>query len=109
MLNIRKKGIFERMSHLKNPEADQLFKAILSLETIEECYRFFEDACTIKEVREIAQRFHVAQALDGGKNYQEINKETGASTATICRVNKCLNYGDGGYRIALDRLKEAKK
>ena len=97
------------MSHLKNPEVDQLFKAILSLQSIEECYQFFEDACTIKEVREIAQRFSVACALVEGKNYQEINKESGASTATICRVNKCLNYGDGGYRIAIDRLKEGKQ
>ena len=94
------------MSYLQNAETDELFKAILKLQTVEECYRFFEDACTIKEVREIAQRFHVAQALSAGKNYQEINKETGASTATICRVNKCLNYGNGGYRTVLDRLQE---
>ena len=99
------------MSNLRNAEADQLFEAILSLQTVEECYRFFEDACTIKEVQEIAQRFHVAQALSAGKNYQEVNKETGASTATICRVNKCLNYGNGGYRTVLERMQkgEAKK
>lgn len=94
------------MSNLRNAEADQLFEAILSLQTVEECYRFFEDACTIKEVQEIAQRFHVAQALSAGKNYQEVNKETGASTATICRVNKCLNYGNGGYRTVLERMQK---
>ena len=94
------------MSPMKNPETDRLFEAVLALKNVEECYRFFEDACTIKEIQEIAQRFWVACALDEGKNYQEVNKETGASTATICRVNKCLNYGDGGYRIAIDRMKE---
>lgn len=97
------------MSKVKNQEIDQLFKGILALSSVEECYRFFEDACTIKEIQEIAQRFQVACALDAGRNYQEINKETGASTATICRVNKCLNYGDGGYRTVIDRLKEEGK
>ena len=94
------------MSNIRNQETDRLFQAVLALNSVEECYRFFEDACTIKEIREIAQRFQVACALDAGKNYQEVNKETGASTATICRVNKCLNYGDGGYRTVIDRMKE---
>lgn len=93
------------MSNFHNQEIDNLFKAILSLKSVEECYLFFEDACTIKELNEIAQRFQVACLLDEGRNYQEVNKETGASTATICRVNKCLNYGGGGYRTAIDRLK----
>lgn len=93
------------MSNFHNQEIDHLFKAILSLKSVEECYLFFEDACTIKELNEIAQRFQVACLLDEGRNYQEVNKETGASTATICRVNKCLNYGGGGYRTAIDRLK----
>ncbi len=94
------------MANMRNQETDRLFQAVLALKSVEECYRFFEDACTIKEIREIAQRFQVACALDAGKNYQEVNKETGASTATICRVNKCLNYGDGGYRTVIDRMKE---
>ncbi|MBQ4105251.1 MAG: hypothetical protein IJC86_02550 [Clostridia bacterium] len=94
------------MSNIKNPETDALFEAILSLENTEECYRFFEDACTIKELREIAQRFHVARLLHSGQNYQEVNAKTGVSTATICRVNKCLNYGDGGYRTAIERLEK---
>ncbi|MBQ8893808.1 MAG: hypothetical protein IJ043_05305 [Clostridia bacterium] len=97
------------MSKIRNQEIDRLFEAILSLENIEECYNFFEDACTIKEINEIAQRFQVACQLDAGRNYQEVNKETGASTATICRVNKCLNYGNEGYRTVIDRLKKEGK
>ncbi len=94
------------MHTLRNPEMDAFFAAILSLQTIEECYLFFEDACTIKEQQEICQRFQVAKLLESGKNYQEINSLTGASTATICRVNKCLNYGGGGYRTVIGRMKE---
>ena len=93
---------------LKELNVEFLFDAILQLQTMEECYRFFEDACTIKEINEIAQRFQVACRLDAGSNYQEVNKETGSSTATICRVNKCLNYGEG-YRMIIDRLKEEGK
>ena len=85
---------------------DNLFKAILSLENIEECYSFFEDACTIQELESIAQRFEVAKLLSQGKSYVDINKLTGASTATICRVSKCVNYGEGGYKTAIDRLGE---
>ena len=85
---------------------DNLFKAILSLENIEECYSFFEDACTIQELESIAQRFEVAKLLCQGKSYVDINKLTGASTATICRVSKCVNYGGGGYKTAIDRLGE---
>ena len=85
---------------------DNLFKAILSLENIEECYSFFEDACTIQELESIAQRFEVATLLSQGKSYVDINKLTGASTATICRVSKCVNYGEGGYTTAIDRLGE---
>lgn len=97
------------MSKIRNQEIDHLFEAILALQSVEECYNFFEDACTIKEINEIAQRFQVACQLDAGMNYQEVNKETGASTATICRVNKCLNYGNEGYRTVIDRLKKEGK
>ncbi len=97
------------MQKLRNEEIDKLFEAVLALKSVEECYAFFEDACTIKELKEIAQRFQVACALDAGRNYQEVNKETGASTATICRVNKCLNYGNEGYRTVIDRLKKEGK
>ena len=80
---------------------DGLFRAVLKLETLENCRKFFEDVCTIKELQAIAQRLEVAEMLLSGKNYQEISKQTGASTATISRVAKCLNYGAGGYELVL--------
>lgn len=90
-------------------EADALFEGILQLKTVEECYKFFEDICTIKEFMALTQRFQVACQLDSGKNYLEVYEDTGVSSATICRVNKCLLYGGGGYRLVLDRLKEGKE
>ena len=92
------------MKKLHNKDVDTLFDAILSLETVEECYAFFEDACTIKEIIEIAQRLKAAKMLREGVNYAEISKETGMSTATISRVNRCLEYGGGGYAMILERL-----
>lgn len=97
------------MIDLKNAQNDTLFEAILSLESPEECYRFFEDICTIKELQAMSQRFQVACQLDAGRNYNEVCDDTGASSATISRVNKCLLYGSGGYRTALERLKKAGK
>lgn len=85
-------------------DLDILFKAILELENIEECYKFFEDIATINELKAISQRIQVAKMLKDKKVYTEIAEITGASTATISRVNKCLNYGQGGYNIVLDRL-----
>ena len=102
-------GEIMTMIDLKNESLDRLFEAILKLESSEECYRFFEDVCTVKEIREIAQRLDVAKHLSEGKNYQEISTITGASTATISRVNKCLNYGSGGYKTMLEKLKECTK
>ena len=93
-------------SVLKADDVDELFDAILSLKTREECYRFFEDICTINEVRAIAQRMEVAKLLAEKKTYNEIEEATKASTATISRINKCLVYGAGGYKIALDRKKD---
>lgn len=90
-------------------EAESLFQAILKLNDMEECKAFFDDLCTIKEIQDLSQRYDVACMLDEGKNYQEISRSTGASTATICRVNKCLNYGSRGYRMILDRLKEGEE
>ena len=92
------------MANLHNPETDQLFEGILKLETVEECYRFFTDICTIKELQAMTQRLQVAKQLYEGRNYNEVYQDTGVSSATICRVNKCLNYGDGGYKTVLDRL-----
>lgn len=85
---------------------NRLFQAVLALKDVNECYEFFEDACTIKELQEIAQRFEVAEQLWQGKSYNEVNRQTGASTATICRVKKCLTYGNSGYKLILDRLAE---
>ena len=92
------------MSKLQNPETDELFRAILSLETVEECYRFFEDVSTIKELQDLSQRFAVARMLTEGRVYSDVQRETGASTATISRVNTALNYGSDGYKLALARL-----
>ncbi|RQD72573.1 MAG: TrpR-like protein YerC/YecD [Tindallia sp. MSAO_Bac2] len=93
-------------SKIKDPFVDELFKAILALETEEECYRFFEDICTIKEIQSISQRLAVAKLLKEKKTYTEIEKQTGASTATISRVNRCLLYGADGYQRILKRLEE---
>ena len=82
---------------------DNLFKAILKLKSVEDCRKFFEDVCTIKEIEAVSQRLEVAELLSRGKNYQEISQKTGASTATISRVNKCLNYGAGGYGIVVGK------
>ena len=82
---------------------DNFFEAILKLKNKEDCRRFFEDVCTIKELQDVSQRLDVATLLNDGKNYQEISKETGASTATISRVNKCLLYGKNGYKIVLEK------
>jgi TrpR-related protein YerC/YecD len=95
-------------SKIKSKEADELFKAILLLENEEECYRFFEDICTIKEVEAISQRLQVAKMLNEKTTYNVIEKETKASTATISRINKCLQYGAEGYKLILDRLNETK-
>jgi TrpR-related protein YerC/YecD len=89
---------------LKNEEFNQLFEAILSLESVEECYKFFDDICTISEIQSISQRLQVAKMLNTGLTYNKIETETGASTATISRVKRCLNYGNEGYKIALDRI-----
>lgn len=91
-------------SRIKSKQADGLFEAVLQLETLEECYRFFEDICTIKEIQAIAQRLEVAKLLKQNKTYNEIESETGASTATISRINRSLNYGVDGYNLVLKRL-----
>lgn len=93
-------------SKLKNEELDYFFKAILKLNNIEECYRFFEDVATINEVKALSQRLQVAKMLKEKHTYTDIADKTGASTATISRVNRCINYGCDGYNIILDRLKD---
>ncbi len=91
------------MEKLHTPEVDALFDAILSLKSVDECYKFFEDACTVKEILDIAQRLKAAKMLRAGESYSSVAKATGMSTATISRVNKCLEYGGGGYELILDR------
>ncbi|NLX63371.1 MAG: hypothetical protein GX022_01120 [Clostridiaceae bacterium] len=96
-------------SKLKDEYTDKLFEAILMLETIEECYNFFEDLGTITEIKAFAQRFAVARMLTEKKTYKEIHEATGASEATISRVSRALNYGADGYRLILDRLAKKEK
>lgn len=93
-------------SKIKSKELDLFFKAILNLNNIEECYKFFEDVATINEIKALAQRLHVAKLLNDKKTYTEIAEITGASTATISRVNRCLNYGSDGYNLILKRLEK---
>lgn len=91
---------------LRDEHTDRLFQAILLLRDLEECYRFFYDLCTIGEVKALAQRFLVARLLDEGRTYDEIERQTGMSSATISRIKRFLHYGADGYRLALDRLAE---
>jgi len=91
---------------LKDALTDQLFTAVLELKSEEECYQFFEDICTISELKSLAQRLEVARMLQEGHIYDDIVTRTGASTATISRVKRCLHYGADGYKVILDRLKD---
>ena len=91
------------MEKLHTEEVTGLFEAILSLNTVEECFSFFEDVCTVKEILDISQRLKAAKMLKAGANYTDISKETGMSTATISRVSKCLEYGKGGYGMVIER------
>ena len=92
------------MAKMDQKYLQDFYKAILSLNTAEECAKFFEDVCTIKELQSMAQRMQVAKELSASKNYLQVYEDTGVSSATISRVNKCLQYGAGGYKIALERL-----
>ena len=91
------------MDRMSSDSLNRLYQVILHLQTVEECYDFFEDLCTIKELRDLSARLDVAFLLDKGLSYQAVADETGVSSATICRVKKCLDYGSGGYRRAIDR------
>ena len=88
---------------------DALFAGILELENLDECYSFFDDLCTINELQSLAQRLEVAKMLKKGKTYTEIGEITGASTATISRVNRSLNYGSEGYNLIFNRIESHKK
>ena len=97
------------MKDFHSPSNDRLFQAILNLRSAEECYAFFEDICTIKELTNMAQRMDTAVMLDQGESYAVIAEAVGISSATISRVNRCLQYGTGGYRRAMDSLKETEE
>ncbi len=94
---------------LQSKSIDRLFDAVLNLRSTEECYAFFEDLCTVKELKDMAQRLEVATMLYDGCSYQTISEATETSTATIGRVSRCLNYGSGGYRTAIEGLKKAEE
>ncbi len=91
---------------IRNEATDGLFRAILNLNSLEECYTFFEDVCTINEIQSLSQRFEVAKLLREKRTYLEIAEQTGASTATISRVNRSLNYGNDGYDMVFRRMEQ---
>lgn len=97
------------ISKLKNEDTDRLFKAILSLKSEEECYMFFEDICTISELTALINRLKVAFLLKSKHTCQDIANKTKVSTATISRVNRCINYGTGGYEMVIGRIEEDEK
>jgi len=96
------------MEKFRNPSVDRLFQTILNLQTLEDCYAYFEDLCTIKEIKDMAQRLDTAILLSQGMSYQKIAEQVDVSSATICRVSKCYNYGTGGYRAAIEKLEDEK-
>ena len=93
-----------QLKKLGDKSIDQLFEAILTLKSVEDCYIFFDDLCTENEIQSLSQRLEVARMLGKGSTYNQIEAKTGASTATISRVKRCLNYGNDGYKMALERL-----
>jgi TrpR-related protein YerC/YecD len=112
MLNLMlkdSKGEMHMVKKLRTESVDHLFDAILSLQNREECYTFFEDVCTVNELFSLSQRFEVAYMLREEKTYLDIAEKTGASTATISRVNRSLNYGNDGYDMVFERLRAKEK
>lgn len=96
-------------SKIQKPSIDRMFEAILALENKEECYQFFEDLCTVNELISLSQRYEVATMLDEKFTYMEIAEKTGASTATISRVNRALTYGNDGYQLVINRIKKTQE
>ncbi|MBQ7698800.1 MAG: hypothetical protein IJT49_00480 [Clostridia bacterium] len=94
---------------MPNDAINSLYKAVLTLDTVEEVAAFFDDLCTIREIQDMSQRFEVALLLHEGKNYGEVSAATGASSATISRVNRCLHYGKNGYKTVIKKLESEKK
>ena len=96
------------MANFQNESTKRLFDVIANLKDEKECEMFFEDLCTIKEIQDMAQRLETAVLLNSGENYQNISAKVGVSSATISRVNRCLNYGSGGYKSVVDKIAEKK-
>lgn len=94
------------MNNINNDAIDNLLEGILTLKTADELRAFLDDVCTIRELQDISQRFDVARKLSEGANYNKVSEETGASSATISRVNRCLLYGNNGYKTAIERMKK---
>ena len=110
IINIKyRKRSSERSKNIRTEAVDHLFEAILCLKDKEECYTFFEDVCTINELLSLSQRFEVAKMLMDKRTYLDISEKTGASTATISRVNRSLNYGNDGYDMVFKRMEEKKE
>ena len=99
-------GVLSMGKTIRTKAVSEMFQAILTLQEEEECYKFFEDVCTVNEVLSLAQRFEVAKMLTQGHTYMEVAEQTGASTATIARVNRSLNYGGEGYEMVFGRMKD---
>lgn len=97
------------MHKLRSESVDRLFQTILNLQTLDECYAYFEDICTIKEILDMSQRLDTAVLLSQGMSYQKIAEQVAVSSATIGRVSKCLNYGSGGYQKAIERLSQTEE
>ena len=94
------------MSLPRSNQMDELFRSILLLDNIDDCYRYFEDLCTVKEIQAFAQRLEVAKRLRREESYLSVTEETGVSSATVGRVKRCLDYGSGGYEMIIDRIEE---
>ena len=94
------------MHKLQSESMDRLFQSILNLQNLDECYAYFEDLCTVKELQDMSQRLETAILLAKGCSYQQISQQVDVSTATIGRVSKCLNYGTGGYRMVIEKLED---
>ncbi len=90
--------------NFRSPSIDRFFEAVLNLESVEDCYRYFEDVCTIKEIQNMAQRLDTAILLSQGLSYQTVAEKADVSTATVVRVGRCLKYGSGGYKTAIEKL-----
>lgn len=94
------------MALQRNERTDALFRSILTLTSVEECYQYFEDLCTVQEVRDFGQRLEIARILHDGGSYQQAAGTVGVSSATVGRVKRCLNYGAGGYKMVIDRMRK---